>query len=458
MKPPITMAPKVKRPVLEPKTPLRSAYAFLQDQFQYQQHLTLRHQSGMFYAWTPTTSFRPCEDATIRRQLYAFLEQSLTGKSEPFAPNTRKVSDVLDALRAICHVPATCRSPTWLTDTHPEDALDLIPCQNGLLCIPTRQLLPCTPELFALAGIEFAYDPNAPIPHRWLQFLFDLWPNDQEAQETLQEWMGYLLTARTHFQKILLLVGPARSGKGTIGRVIRRLLGAERVCAPTLANLGEQFGLAVLIHKSAALIADARISGRSDIAVIVERLLSISGEDALSIPRKYLVDWTGSLGVRFTIMTNELPRLEDASGALASRFIMLMLQQSFLGNEDHRLFDDLVPELPGIFNWALDGWTRLAMRGHFVQPATSTTVIREFEDLGSPIRAFARDKLTVGQGGMISKPDAFSLWKDWCRETGRDHTGSLHVFAKQLRAAFPWLTSFRPKGSTFEYWQDLQRQ
>src|SRR5262245_42248056 len=40
-----------------------------------------------------------------------------------------------------------------------------------------------------------------------------------QAQATLQTWFGYNLTPDTSLQKIAALVGPPRSGKGTIGRV-----------------------------------------------------------------------------------------------------------------------------------------------------------------------------------------------------------------------------------------------
>jgi putative DNA primase/helicase len=63
------------------------------------------------------------------------------------------------------------------------------------------------------------------------------------------------------------------------------------------------------------------------------------------------------------IATNELPRLSDASGALASRMIILNTPESFYGRENHDLTDDLMEELPGIFNWALDGLDRLRGQG-----------------------------------------------------------------------------------------------
>jgi putative DNA primase/helicase len=225
--------------------------------------------------------------------------------------------------------------------------------------------------------------------------------------------MGYLLTPQTHFQKILMLVGPKRSGKGTIGRVIQMLLGSRNICGPTLASMCEPFGLSNLIGKSAAIISDARISGKADASVGIERMLSISGEDTLSIPRKYLQEWTGKLPTRFTVMTNELPRLEDASGALASRFIVLPLEQSFYGCEKPTLLDSFIPELPGIFLWALDGWDRLQQRGRFVQPDSAAEAIQELEDLGSPIGAFVRECCDIGSAFHVPQERVFDVWKSW---------------------------------------------
>src|SRR4030095_15190903 len=107
---------------------------------------------------------------------------------------------------------------------------------------------------FTLMGVDFDYNPTAPKPINWLNFLSELWPNDPQSIQTLQEWIGYLLTPQTHFQKMLMLVGPKRSGKVTIGRVIQMLLGSRNICGPTLASMCEPFGLSNLIGKSVAII------------------------------------------------------------------------------------------------------------------------------------------------------------------------------------------------------------
>src|SRR5262249_30425752 len=137
---------------------------------------------------------------------------------------------------------------------------------------------------------------------------------------------------------------------------LRALVGIENTAAPTLAGLSDRFGLSALLDKSLAIISDARLSGRSDSAVVAERLLSVSGEDAQTVDRKHLDMVTTKLAARFVILTNELPRIADASGALMSRMIVLRLTKSWLDHEDTELTDKLLTELPSVLQWAIDGY------------------------------------------------------------------------------------------------------
>jgi putative DNA primase/helicase len=153
-------------------------------------------------------------------------------------------------------------------------------------------------------------------------------------------------------------VGPKRAGKDTVARILTHRVGAENVADPTLAGLASPFGLAPLIDKPLAIVSDARLSHRLDTSIIVERLLTISGEGRLTIDRKFIESWTGKLPTRFLLISNELPQLNDVSGALASRLILLRLTRSWYGKEDLGLLDRLLPELPGILLWAIEGWHR----------------------------------------------------------------------------------------------------
>jgi putative DNA primase/helicase len=282
----------------------------------------------------------------------------------------------------------------------------------------------------------------------WLKFLGELWPSDPNSIEAMQELFGLLLTADTSRQKAFLIVGPKRSGKGTIARVLTALLGKENVAGPTLSGLSQNFGLWPLIGKPLAVISDARLGGRADIHVITERILSITGEDSLTIDRKNLVPWTGQLPTRFMILTNELPRLSDSSGALASRFIIWRLSRSFYGNEDLTLTSKLLAERPSILAWAMDGRDRLTKRGHFVQPQSARQAVNELADLASPIGAFLRDRCNVGPGYAVEVEVLFAAWTAWCGEQHRDRPGTVQIFGRDLRAAVPGLDTTHPRDAT----------
>ncbi len=447
--------------ILAPADPLPSARTFLERSHMIDGVVTLLHQAGEFYRYAQhLNAYVGVEDAVLRAALYLLLEKAERRSGRdllPFQPTKAKVENVLDALRALSNLPASSAAPCWINTESDLDPLDILPCRNGLLHVPSRHLLPPSPHFFTLNGLEFDFDADAPAPEHFLRFLEELWPDDQESKDCLLEWIGYLLTPRTHLQKILMLVGPKRSGKGTIGRLITHLIGKRNACAPTLAGMSIPFGLWALMGKAVAIIADARIGGRTDTAIVAERLLSISGEDIQSVSRKFLPDWTGRIGTRFMLLTNELPRIEDASGALVSRFLVLTLNQSFYGREDHGLLARLIKELPGILNLALEGAHRLRARGHFQQPAASESLIQDFEDLGSPTAAFVRDCCDVGPGYEVTQKELYEEWRHWCRENGRDNSGTVQTFGRNLRAAVLLGKSFpRKSGKRVRYYQGIR--
>jgi putative DNA primase/helicase len=245
-----------------------------------------------------------------------------------------------------------------------------------------------------------------------------------------------------------MLVGPTRSGKGTIARVLESLIGRANVVGPTLASFESNFGLAPLLGKSVAIIADARLSGRVDQSKIVERLLSISGEDSLTVDRKHREPITGKIPARLMLISNELPRLAESSGALANRMIVVKLTKSFLGHEDTTLTDKLKAELPGILLWAIAGWQRLRERGHFIQPEAGRELADELKDLSSPIGLFVRECCLVGPAHRVAVDDIYSAWCDWCKSNGRDHPGTKQTFGRDLRSALPEIRVVQRRDTT----------
>jgi putative DNA primase/helicase len=427
--------------VSPPGQPMPNVRRFLAAKYHHAEHQLLVHQGGQFYIYDGTC-WPPIEDALLRSNLYRwfesrwFVDDALQKPAKkPFAPTARKVTDLFDALRGVTIIDTGKPTPSWFGSST-EKAEELIACENGLIHWPSRTLHNHTPRFYCHHSVPFAFDPNAPQPKKWLSFLGQLWGEDQESISCLQEVFGYLVSGDTSQQKILLLVGPKRGGKGTIARVLAHMLGRHNVAGPTLSSLGTNFGLQDLIARPVAIISDARLGSKSDHSLITERLLSISGEDLQNVDRKFQAPWSGRLPTRFVILSNELPRLSDSSGALASRFVVLMLTASFYGKENPKLTEELCTEIAGIFNWALDGLQRLRARGHFRPPAASQEAIQALEDLASPVGAFIREQCEIGPEQKIEVAELYSLYREWCQNHGH-HVVNRQVFGRDLRAVRP---------------------
>jgi putative DNA primase/helicase len=422
-------------PYLTSTAPMSIAEMFLNARFRQDAEYTLRRYRGEFYSWNGCHYVRKDEE-TMRAYLYSYLEHAqLPGSGQSYQPTRQKITNVLDALGAKVLVDSDCEAPAWLADHQSPDAKDVIACSNGLLHLSTLQLTPHSPTFFNQSSLPCAYEPAADAPAEWIRFLNDLYGDDTESIETLQEMFGYLLSSDTSLHKLFLIVGPPRSGKGTIARVLTQLLGPSNVISPTLSSLSVNFGLQGFIGKTVAIVPDAHVSSKTDKVAIQERLLSISGEDSQTIDRKFMDAWTGRLSTRFLILSNELPAIADVSGAFASRFIILSLRRSFAGREDHGLTDRLIAQLPGILNWALVGLERLAKRGHLKQPLSSRDAVLELEEATSPVKAFVRGRCLVGPQHSVRPDDLFRAWLDWCAASGRDNPGNVQRFARDLRAS-----------------------
>jgi putative DNA primase/helicase len=284
--------------------------------------------------------------------------------------------------------------------------------------------------------VPFAYDAAAPEPQHFLNFLNELWPQETEAVDALAEWFGYVISGRTNLQKMLLMVGPTRGGKGVLARVLTELVGKPNVCGPTLSSFAGEFGLAPLLSKSLAVISDVRFSGKGG-SVVVERLLSISGEDTLTINREYHEQINTKMPTRMHLISNEMPRLTDASGAIIGRFVVLITTRSWLGKEDHELEGRICEQLPGILNWALEGLTRLNSNdGRFTGVPSADEAVTAMRDLASPVAAFVRERCKLDPQSSIAVDDIYAVYKIWADENEYPKA-SKHVFGRDLRAAFP---------------------
>jgi hypothetical protein len=163
-------------PILSSHSPSLSAWAFLEKHQE-----PMRFWRGDFYQYTGT-HYRSADDTQVRAEVRWFLDRARSPDGTPFLTDSKKVSEVIDALKSYTLVPS---------EIEPDNNPDLIAFQNGVLQVSTGELRPHEPKRFSLHCLPFDYDPDLPPPTEWLRFLRALWPDRADYIDLLQEIFGY---------------------------------------------------------------------------------------------------------------------------------------------------------------------------------------------------------------------------------------------------------------------------
>lgn len=420
-------------------TPMGHARKLLDDHFTHTDgNLSLRWWNGVFYEWNGR-HYLPIATGDVRARIIRWLDRS------KIVPSRNLAAEIIAALESLTLVPADTDIPAYW-DGSRWTRRNLLPVDNGLLDVDRLldgddTLTPHTPQWFSTFALPYAYDPKASCPE-WFKTLDANFNGDAECVRALAEIFGNCLTSETKWHVIAMLEGPPRSGKSLMLKILQAAIGEANCVSPRLSMLAEQFGLWGLVGKRVALCPDAHL-GRGDKAMaVMETLKSVSGEDALEVHRKHLPSVTMRLRTRFILAVNELPKFGDSAGALASRLLILPCPNSYRGREDRDLESKLLPELPGVLNWMIDGLRRLHRQGGFTRPEASRAIERDFERLSSPTKAFLDDCCIIHPTREVGRLALFGAWKAWCESTGH-HPGSIQRFGATLRLFIPRLDGNR---------------
>ena len=223
-------------------------------------------------------------------------------------------------------------------------------------------------------------------------------------------------------------MGPKRSGKGTIARVMEAVVGTHNVTAQSMSDFTQNFGFVNFIGKTLATIADARL-GKKKLAEIAEKILEITGENKIKINRKYKNPIEAVLQTKLFFLSNLPLNIPDESGVLPTRFIYVELTKSFFGKEDPDLADRLLTELPGILNLAIKNFRELLKRNAFIQPQAGEALYKRMRSLCSPVSAFAQELEPYTHPGII-----WMRWSEFRKDEG-EKPGKRKDFEKELEAA-----------------------
>lgn len=397
--------------------------------------IILRKHKNQWYEFRDT-SYQLLRDESFRGQLYSFLDgkdyyrETPSGEIviAPYKPTRAKVADIIDALNQWC--PVVQEPPTWLVDSKNLNPERLIVFQNGILDVQRYifdgqiRMYGATPKLFATNIIPYDFNENLESK-LWDDFLHQIFNDNEEKILLLSQWFGYNCLPDMSFEKLMLFTGRPRSGKSTVLDTMQSMLGENQCCQTSFQSLTGSFGYQPLLNKLTALIGDAKSPRAGEASSVLEKILQITGGDAVSVNRKGITQIpTVRLKCRFTIVMNDLPAFTDHARALEPRLNLLVFNNSYENREDRTLKRRLKEEAQKgrLINFALHGLRDLYTKKQFIEPEDSIETLQDFRHIATPVSTFTEECLILlppGSTTYVRKDQLYDIWKGWCLEQGR---------------------------------------
>ena len=241
----------------------------------------------------------------------------------------------------------------------------------------------------------------------------------------IQEYIGYCLVPNTKAQKGLFIVGKGGEGKSTFGEAIMLLFGDAGV-KDRLSSLAGRFSMADLENKLLFFDDDTDISLLQDTSFF-KKIITAQGEQR--IEEKYKSKRNAVIFTHLICAGNSfLGSMFDHSDGFYRRQLLVECKPKNRteSEDDSNILSCCEEESSGIFNWALEGLSRLIARGYHFEPSQRMAKLAEqHKQLDDNIRAFLSDTSVIrckrdDQDIMdaISSECFFLAYALWCRDNG----------------------------------------
>lgn len=353
-------------------------------------------------------------------------EQMISMKDSDVVPSSHKRRSVEERLQG--------SSMMGISETLVDGRPDLLNMTNGVFDIVTSEMLPASYDLYMTTQLPFDYNASAECS-RWLEFLEQVLidRNGIACKDMIlfvQQAFGYSLTAWTKYEVSFWLQGDGANGKSTLLRVLAGLNGT----AATALNLGilerDQYQLANLPGMRVVLCSESPV-GLKVADAIIKGL--VSGEP-MPVRLPYSTPFILNPVCKVWWAMNNPPRVADTSEGFWRRVKVVPFRACF-GRDGQEanvdLKDELLDELPGILNWALEGLRDLESDGwmYSAEIEDATSAYRESNDVE---RAFIDAMCIEGENCQVGGKGLYDAYQSWCKETG-------HRYKSMTRVASDWM-------------------
>lgn len=298
------------------------------------------------------------------------------------------------------------------TDPH------LFPVNNGIYNQKTGALEPFSEDYIFLTKINVNYNPHAKNPliqePDGTHWDVETWLSDlsvsPEVNGLLWQVIAASLQPNRGFNKSIWFYSESgNNGKGTVGQLIKNLLGKGNYSSLSVIDFNHEF------KKQDLLGVAANIADENDVDKYIDSVkdykASITGDDVI-INRKHKdpvrVQFRG-LNIQ---MMNGLPKTKDKTGSFYRRLIIVPFIKSFTNNGEKSYIKSDYIARTEVKEYVLFKALSLEF-DEFIVPQASAYLLDQYREKNNPVLDFWNELREEFKWDLVPKQFLYDLYQKW---------------------------------------------
>jgi len=301
---------------------------------------------------------------------------------------------------------------------------DLLEAGNGIINLRTGKLLPFDRQYYITRRTEVNYNPDAPEPKRFLQFLDEISGGNQDWIDYLQLALGYCITGCTEQEAFFVFHGETgQNGKSTLLKLLYETLFPQIVTTMNKVALSERKSNSELNSplakaKNYRIVITNENDGKLRLdESLVRGIASGESPNVRDLYEKSDSNKNNKVHYKIIFCGNYVPKFDWRLRANLRRLCLIPFNITIADSKvDINLDKKLREESEGILAWIVRG----AMRSFKENVAKNKPpVIEEYtralmyeED---PVYAFSEEEIIVTDNpeDTVQSIDLFDAYNDW---------------------------------------------
>lgn len=267
----------------------------------------------------------------------------------------------------------------------------LIPVNNGIFDLVSKQLLPFEHKYYITSKIVTDYNPEAFKPK---YFDFDAWLSsiacgDKEIINVLWQVINEAINPNYTRKKIGIMLGDGNNGKGTFQQLLINLIGFKNIATLRPPEFAEKFKIAMLRGKVCNIGDDISSAYLDEIG----NLQSVATGDVTTFEEKGKQSQSAIFRTFCLFSANALPRVRNTTNGWYRRLLIIPFNADFNGEAENTDIKEKYINDKHVLEYVL----KIALHLDFAKFSSAKAIdeqLEQYKEINDYILAYIKDEYT----------------------------------------------------------------